>query len=599
METNTSLPIKLRPANLRPIAFRIFSKKHGLNINSEALNVLTETISYKFGTDWKSIRSQQYLEEIAKIWKIEDRGLFIESEGLKQIIKDLNAKKKKDDLDNSRAHRTDTIVDKPPHREDEKEEDREINDDDIDWRDYFKVLSPKDQPKSIFDPLRKQFEIIFQDNNKSSLITRLQDNLPAKINSYYNRYSLIRDRLSRNENFQKTSTMSISALNSLKSGIKQTHEISLIKNMLGRDGQKFLLFGLLSKNSNGEFILEDETDYIELNLSQAFKSSGSFYCLGMFFLVEGIYSASGGSSNQDANYMGGCFYVSNIGHPPSERRERSLDYYGNLDFLGIHRQFSNITGEKSTKISKKYRKLLIEKESHFPNQKFLFISGNSYSLDSFRKFFQFLENSIIESIENSPIALIFTDITPKEFFKHHWDKSYPNLFSNSKIILMTGDLILNGNICLDSLIKPRYPNAAITQNPTTLAYLSQELIIMKNQTMSELRRADLQFGNIEEINSNVNLSSTTKQARKLVKTILDQGYLAISKGLSITNLQYDYCFRLDPAPNMIVLHDDSFPQFDVTYNGCKIINIATKQIHNHFNYVEYHPATKNCIFKEI
>ena len=151
----------------------------------------------------------------------------------------------------------------------------------------------------------------------------------------------------------KTSAMSISALNSIKSGIKQSHEISLIKNMLGRDGQKFLLFGLLCKNNNGEFILEDETDYIELNLNQTFKSLGCFHCLGMYFLVEGIYSASGSStSNQDSNYMGGCFYVSNIGHPPSERRDKSLDYYGNLDFLGIHKQFSTLTGEKSIKISK-------------------------------------------------------------------------------------------------------------------------------------------------------------------------------------------------------------------------------------------------------
>ena len=56
---------------------------------------------------------------------------------------------------------------------------------------------------------------------------------------------------------------------------------------------KILIFGLLSKNANDEYTLEDETDHIELNLSQAFKSQGLFYCPGMFLLVEGIYSASG------------------------------------------------------------------------------------------------------------------------------------------------------------------------------------------------------------------------------------------------------------------------------------------------------------------
>ena len=92
--------------------------------------------------------------------------------------------------------------------------------------------------------------------------------------------------------------------------------------MLGRDGQKFLIFGLLSKNANDEYTLEDETDHIELNLSQAFKSQGLFYCPGMFLLVEGIYSASGGNSNQDHGYIGGCFMLVISGtHQVNEERQ--------------------------------------------------------------------------------------------------------------------------------------------------------------------------------------------------------------------------------------------------------------------------------------
>lgn len=117
--------------------------------------------------------------------------------------------------------------------------------------------------------------------------------------------------------------------------------------------------------------------------------------------------------------------------------------------------------------------------------------------------------------------------------------------------------------------------------------------------MLKLRKNDLNFGTIEDINKDQILSSKTKQARKLVKTLLDQGYLGINNGLNMVNLQYDHCFRLEPAPNMVVLHDESFPQFDVTYNGCKVVNIASNQDNNQFNYMEYYPATKNCIFKEI
>ena len=101
--------------------------------------------------------------------------------------------------------------------------------------------------------------------------------------------------------------------------------------------------------------MEDETDHIELNLSQAFKSQGLFYCPGMFLLVEGIYSASGGNSNQDHGYIGGCFYVSNIGHPPSERRDK-LRCLWEFGFLGMHRQIAPVTGEKSPKYLKSLRR---------------------------------------------------------------------------------------------------------------------------------------------------------------------------------------------------------------------------------------------------
>ena len=42
------------------------------------------------------MRSQQFLEEVAKVWKIEDRGLFIDGDGLKQVLKDMNSKSSND-----------------------------------------------------------------------------------------------------------------------------------------------------------------------------------------------------------------------------------------------------------------------------------------------------------------------------------------------------------------------------------------------------------------------------------------------------------------------------------------------------------------------
>lgn len=703
----TSLPIKLQPSNIRPIAFRILSKKHGLNINTDALAILTETIGYKFGTDWKSVRSQQFLEEVAKVWKIEDRGLFIDGDGLKQVLKDMNSKSSND---TKRAHRTDTLVDitndgnqnhthshqdKQISFEDKNMQHEERDDVPINWQDYFKVVSPNNQPTSIFDKTRKQFDIVFKNNDDKdkkakrggkleSIVAELVKNLPASIESFNNRYYLLSDRLSRNENFQKKSLISLSALNSFKEGKTDSitgHEISLIKNMLGRDGQKFLIFGLLSKNANDEYTLEDETDHIELNLSQAFKSQGLFYCSGMFLLVEGIYSASGGNSNQDHGYIGGCFYVSNIGHPPSERRETSLDVYGNLDFLGMHRQIAPVTGEKITKISKKFKKRLVLIEKTLYNHKLIFVGTDLYLddfkvLDGLRKFFQKLENSIIESIEdeegqmaegtNIPLALVFTgsfvskplsvtnssvtNITNSESYKSNFDNfttilsKYPNIVSRCKIILIPGkndpwqSTYSLGSSSLNYFPQSSIPkvfinrlekllpkgNLVVSWNPTRINYLSQELVVFKDELMTKLKRNDIIFPrdiqeqeeliaqddqrtNEERINNliqnkNTHLPSKIKQARKLVKTILDQGNLQpFLKNLKLINLAYDYSLRIEPLPNVIILNDSSFDNFEVTYNGCKVVNITSVVSLNNrkFNYVEYYPGTKRFEFKDL
>ncbi|PYD07006.1 hypothetical protein DND62_31620, partial [Pseudomonas syringae pv. pisi] len=135
------------------------------------------------------------------------------------------------------------------------------------------------------------------------------------------------------------------------------YEITLIKNVLGRDGGKFILFGLLSTNINGNYILEDATDHIELDFMHTLPTEGSFYTTGMFLIVEGIYSASGGSMNNDANVISGRFHVSNISHPPAERRDVGLKTYGYLDFMGIHGQVSS-TLSGGGKLDKPLRKKL-------------------------------------------------------------------------------------------------------------------------------------------------------------------------------------------------------------------------------------------------
>jgi DNA polymerase epsilon subunit 2 len=62
-------------------------------------------------------------------------------------------------------------------------------------------------------------------------------------------------------------------------------------------------------------------------------------------------------------------------------------------------------------------------------------------------------------------------------------------------------------------------------------------------------------------------------ARKLVKTILDQGYLS-PFGLATRPVLWDYASALQvyPLPTAMVLADTEAPAFCVTYEGCHVMN---------------------------
>lgn len=62
-------------------------------------------------------------------------------------------------------------------------------------------------------------------------------------------------------------------------------------------------------------------------------------------------------------------------------------------------------------------------------------------------------------------------------------------------------------------------------------------------------------------------------ARKLVKTVLDQGYLAPFRQ-SIRPVHWDYAspMHLYPLPTAMVLVDTTSPAFCVTYEGCHVVN---------------------------
>ena len=63
----TFLPVQIELSHFRPIAFRIFTKKHNLTLKSDALVLLAEYIGRKCGSEWR-ILGEPVLDEVARAW---------------------------------------------------------------------------------------------------------------------------------------------------------------------------------------------------------------------------------------------------------------------------------------------------------------------------------------------------------------------------------------------------------------------------------------------------------------------------------------------------------------------------------------------------
>lgn len=88
------LPIVLPPATLRPLAFRTFTKKHSLTLNSSSLAELATFIGRHCGSGWREQGlAEKVLEEVARSWKNRNGGVIVDgaSPELKEILTTLEA----------------------------------------------------------------------------------------------------------------------------------------------------------------------------------------------------------------------------------------------------------------------------------------------------------------------------------------------------------------------------------------------------------------------------------------------------------------------------------------------------------------------------
>ncbi|KAI9704567.1 MAG: DNA-directed DNA polymerase epsilon, subunit B [Bogoriella megaspora] len=369
----TVLPILLPPPILRPHAVRVLTKKHGLNVQTSALQALATFIGRHCGTGWREEGlGEQVLEEVARMWKKSSGDVIVKDEGdsLKGILKSLEACMsggkvvQRGGLSRQGSLQTETsragIGDRQESfgmsslgvEDEEQDESR-------DPRAWLKVIGAFEQPRLAYNTTKKHFE---HTQTPPSLFPPPSH----KTELFRQRYNLIHARLLRNESFQPPTleNQPRHKLSRSDSSLTQNYTITPIANLLGRSGTSHLLLGLITRAPTGGLLLTDLSGGINLNLQHTQPTvgvDGAWFCPGMIVLVDGVYEedaqaygATGTTSGALGDIggvggtIGGRFVAFSIAHPPAERRNATLGItdstdsaaathggFGWMDFLGV------------------------------------------------------------------------------------------------------------------------------------------------------------------------------------------------------------------------------------------------------------------------
>ncbi|AET38503.1 DNA polymerase epsilon noncatalytic subunit Ecym_2806 [Eremothecium cymbalariae DBVPG len=711
MDKGSTLPVEISPQLLRPLAYRLLSKKYGLNIKSDGLASLAKFIGSTFGMTWKrSPESLKFLEKFATVWREQERGLFVDAQGVEEVIKELIERNKaaqeqrrlcvksvvapesvkpktldaflKSKPKNASAEdvdivsvREDTQPDLQPVKDITGDVVMDLSDDanysaendasaasndELNWSDYFKIINSFSQQRFTYDAVKKRFRFVRpkeMQNLKSSFISKLKiPTVESGIPLFSTRYHLVKERVLRNENFQNGDTYNpLSSMAQLENQLKGSNlnlgssvymSITQIKNLLGRDGKNFLLLGVLRKNSKGVWLLEDPSGQVDLDISEAIPTKGSYYVPGCILLAEGIYSRN-------------MFHVSSITHPPGERREVTLDAIGNLDMLGIHELSSEhyiARLDRDLKIRLHY----LEKE--LTDHRFVLLGGNIFldevnTFDALTKVFKVLNADpptvivLNGSFNSTPLhpSMTSKNISSTTTYKNNFDalasllSNYERLINECTFIFIPGpndpwsSMVTSGvpgllpqkeiPINFVSRVNRICRHVFWGSTPTRVAYLSQEILLTRDDICTRFKRNNVIFPITEAekmeqyltlqkelqdedhdpdlsisqlIKSRDQLPASVQESRKIVKTLLDQQHLSpfISQ-IRPTIWDLDHTLHLLPIPSTLVICDVTTCQYDVTYNGCKTINPGVFIHRRTAHYVEFIPSLRKTIKEEV
>ncbi|CAA21799.1 DNA polymerase epsilon catalytic subunit B, Dpb2 [Schizosaccharomyces pombe] len=570
---------EVQPNALRPVAFHVFTRKYDLNINRDSLQELASFVSKKCGSQWRS-QCEPLLDEIAKTWKrVHETQPIVTRPLLIPVLANLNVPH---EVRVSSLARVQTLETTGSFLNSSNSEIRET----IKNEKYFRVLDAFKMPKFKYDSSRKVFVLSKQSPTLMASASACTDMLNRRFNVVYS-------RILRNESFQ---TPSFSGSFS-QTG---TYQLTPIRNLLGRAGNTFLLFGLLTIAPDGTLWLEDLDSQVQLDVSQAEQGFGLF-CPGCLVLVNGQFLSSG------------LFLVFELGHPPIERRDASLKALNNLDILGLNMDAKQLA-------------LLRHAEQAYQSQAFVCISevhlDNHQTFYALEKIFQKYESSeavpfciiLCGSFMSSAFHNSGSSIQYKEGFNKLAAslEKFPKICEKTKFIFVPGpndpwttngiSLMPKHSIPLHFVnrIQRVCKHTIFASNPCRIIFFSQEVLIYRDDISGRFQRNSLKFGKTPQGTSNINsiplAEQQVHQQRKLVKTVLDQSHLSPFPSRTRPILwDFDYALSVFPLPSCMGLIDSESSAFDVHYGGCPTFNPGALLLGVHYNWQEVFPVKKEII----
>lgn len=373
----------------------------------------------------------------------------------------------------------------------------------------------------------------------------------AKTTLFRSRYHVLHSRLLRNESFLTPTYSKATA-----SAPTSSYRLTPISALLGRAGKSFLLFGMLGHSPAGTLSLYDPTGDITLDMAVAQPlpdANANWFCPGMFVIVDGVYEEDG------------RFTVFTVLSPPPERREASAEIYGHVDFLGTGITLDMSSASHGGQQGRTMRQL----QAALTHVRW--VAAAELTLDTPRTL-QALRRLFAHYADDPPMLFVLAgnfssiaiapgDTSAIRGYKETFDAlaallaDFPDICTRSTLLFVPGDNdpwashFAGGSTTafprrsvpevLLNRVKRVAKDVRCCSNPCRLGYFASEVVVCRDDVVARLQRSAIRFGKPAaaddmEIEGDgtpaprptAAASEDVALARKLVKTLLDQGQLS-------------------------------------------------------------------------